>query len=322
MMKGWLTLLMVASHLTYVTPFHWKGGFNTYVNLTTFSGFMFCFGYVCRKAYIEKERVDTVERLWKGALRSLLAFYICGIGYYMRGTWKDWESVIFLQRLPGMTEFLFSFCLMHVMVLIFRKQLKRLSLGNGIAVSAISLAATAIFPFETIVSPIMGSIFGTSSWYSFPLMAYLCYFIAGSLLAEYQITFERWLLLLTGILTGMFFGFLGKNGTLPGRFPPTVWWVLGGSLFVYLYYCIFKLISQKGKEIKPLVFMGRHTLVFLIVSNLLLFALWNDLIDEKMWALISMNRWELRYSIYMLFSFSASWSVIKINERRKLIKKS
>lgn len=322
MMKGWLATLMVASHLTYVVPFDWKDGFNTYVNLTTFSGFMFCFGYVCWKAYMEKDQGDIAKRLGKGALKSLLAFYICGIGYYVRGTVQDWESVIFLQRLPGMTEFLFSFCLLYILILVFRRQLKKLSLGNGIVISVMSLAATAIFPFGIITDPIMGSIFGTTSWYSFPLMAYLGYFIMGSLLAKYQIVFDKWLFLLTCILTGAFCGFYRTNGNLPGRFPPTVWWIFGGSLFVYIYYCIFKLISQKGKEIKLLTFMGRHTLVFLVVSDLLLFVLWNHLVDEKIWEAVSMNRWGLRYVIYNVVTFVVSWSVIKINQRGRLIKKS
>ncbi len=322
MMKGWLAALMVASHLTYAVPFEWKDGFNTYVNLTTFSGFMFCFGYVCWKAYIEKDREDIAKRLGKGALKSLLAFYICGIGYYVRGTVQDWESVILLQRLPGMTEFLFSFSLMYILILIFRGQLKKLSLENGIGISVISLAAIVIFPFEIITDPVMGSIFGTTSYYSFPLMAYLVYFIMGSLLAKYQVVFEKCLFLLTCVSTGTFFYFCRRNGTLPGRFPPTVWWILGGSLFIYIYYCIFKLISQKGMEIKPLVFMGRHTLVFLVVSDLLLFILWNNLIDEKIWETISVNRWGLRYLVYIVISFIVSWSGIWVNERWQIYRRA
>ena len=93
MMKGCLTVLMVLSHLTYVVPFDGIGKFNAYVNLTTFSGFMFCFGYVCWKAYIENEREDVVRRLLKGACKSLCAFYICGLGYYMRGTMLEGGGV-------------------------------------------------------------------------------------------------------------------------------------------------------------------------------------------------------------------------------------
>lgn len=318
MMKGWLTTLMVLSHLTYADPFTWSHKFNIYVNLTTFSGFMFCFGYVCRKAYLEKEREDMAERLGKGAARSLLAFYVCGMGYYVRGTVQDLVSVLFLQRLPGMTEFLFSFCLMYIMILVFRRQLKELSWGRGILMCAVSLAVTAVFPFELISDPVMGSIFGTTAYYSFPLMAYLGYFIVGSLLAKYQMVFDKWLFLITCILTGTFFGFCGINGTLTGRFPPTVWWVWGGSLFVYLYFCVFKWISRRGKEIRLLVFIGKHTLVFLVVSNLLLFALWNQLIDETVWEMVSMNRLEFRYMIYIAVTFIVSWSVIKIKERRSM----
>ncbi|MDE6601441.1 MAG: hypothetical protein K2K90_04625, partial [Lachnospiraceae bacterium] len=315
MMKGWLTIFMVLSHLTYVVPFRWSHKFNIYVNLTSFSGFMFCFGYACWKAYIEKEREDVAKRLGKGAFKSLLAFYICGLGSYIRGTLQDWESVLFLQRLPGMTEFLFSFCLMYLMILIFRKQLKRLTWGNGAVISVISLAVTAAFPFDIVSDPIIGSIFGTASYYSFPLIAYLGYFIVGCLLAKYQIVFVKWLFLITCILTAAFFNFCRANGILPGRFPPTVWWICGGSLFIYFYFLIFKLVSQEGIDIKPLIFIGKHTLVFLVVSNMLLFILWNHLIDERLWETVSMNRWELRYMIFITITFIISWGVIKINEK-------
>lgn len=314
-MKGWLTILMVLSHLTYTFSIEWISKFNTYVNLTTFSGFLFCFGYVCWKAYIEKERENMAKRIGKGALKSLLAFYICGIGFYANGTVQNWERVIFLQIIPGMTEFLFSFCLMYIMVLIFRKRLKKLSWGNGIVISMISLAATAVFPFESITSPVMGSVFGTTAYCSFPLMAYLVYFITGILLAKYGIIFDKWLFLLTCSSTGTFFAFCRIQGTLPRRFPPTVWWVLGGNLFVYLYYCMFKLIAWKGKSIKPFVFIGKYTLVFLVVSNLLLFAQWNQLIDEEIWEVISANRWEVRYMVCVAITFIVSWVLIEVYER-------
>lgn len=320
MMKGWLTILMVLSHLTYVIPFSGVERFNAYVNLTTFSGFMFCFGYVCQNAYIESDREDVPKRLVKGASKSLFAFYICGLAAYMHGTWLDWGKVLFLQSIPGMTEFLFSFCLMYLMILIFRRPLKKMSLKNGIATSVISLIVTAIFPFEIISSPIMGSIVGTTTYYCFPLMAYLSYFLVGSLLAKYQIVFSRWLFILTCISTGTFSYYYRARGTLPGRFPPTVLWILGGSLFVYLYYCIFKLISLKGKEVKVFAFIGKHTLVFLVVSNLLIFSLWNNLIDETVWEIVSMNKWGFRYVIYIMIVSILSLCAIKINESRRLKK--
>ncbi|MCM1123044.1 MAG: hypothetical protein NC416_10705 [Eubacterium sp.] len=317
MMKGWLTVLMVLSHLTYVIPFDGIDKINSYVNLTTFSGFMFCFGYVCRSAYIESKRQNVDKRLIRGAFKSLLAFYICGIGFYMRGTALDWGKVLFLQVIPTLTEFLVSFSLMYIMILIFRKQLKELSWKSCILTVIASLIITAVFPFEMISSPVMGSIVGTTAYCSFPLLAYLSYFLIGSLLAKYQITWNSWLFITVCISTGIFFVFCKVNGRLPGRFPPTVLWVLGGSLFIYLYYCFFKLMSQKGKEVTPLIFIGKHTLVFLVVSNLLIFSVWNHLVAERIWETISMNRWGCRYMIYIIITFVLSWGVIRINEKRK-----
>ena len=81
---------------------------------------------------------------------------------------------------------------------------------------------------------------------------------------------------------------------------------------IYGYYCIFKLISRKGKKVKILVYVGKHTLVFLVVSNLLIFSLWNQLIDEEIWKTVSMNRWDCRYIIYAAITFMLSFIVINI----------
>ena len=54
-MKSILVILMMMAHVVQFFPCGKIAGvFSTYVNLTTFSGFMFTFGFVCYTAYIEK----------------------------------------------------------------------------------------------------------------------------------------------------------------------------------------------------------------------------------------------------------------------------
>ena len=116
MMKGFLALIMTISHFTGVSSYCINNSlvklFNVYTNLTTFSGFLFCFGYVCWNRYIDCEQVDG-RRLIKGFLKAIIAFYISGIAYVLLfdGTLLDAFSVIMLQKVPSVSEFLLGFIL-------------------------------------------------------------------------------------------------------------------------------------------------------------------------------------------------------------------
>lgn len=77
LMKSVLVVLMIFAHIVSFFP---KGEmaykFADFVNLTTFSGFMFTFGYVSYKAYIQKENRNLVKNFVMEHLKqSLLSIY-------------------------------------------------------------------------------------------------------------------------------------------------------------------------------------------------------------------------------------------------------
>ena len=49
------------------------------INLSTFSGFMFCFGYTNQIAYYQKEWKNSFGKMLKNVCRMLIAFYISGM---------------------------------------------------------------------------------------------------------------------------------------------------------------------------------------------------------------------------------------------------
>lgn len=56
-LKGILTVLMIVAHIfQFFSTNLLLDKFGKYVNLTTFSGFMFCFGYVCYIAYADSSK--------------------------------------------------------------------------------------------------------------------------------------------------------------------------------------------------------------------------------------------------------------------------
>src|SRR5437868_1945961 len=50
--------------------------FSGYINLVTFPGFLFCFGYACYVAYLQKENKEVRLKIFKTAIKILLAYYI------------------------------------------------------------------------------------------------------------------------------------------------------------------------------------------------------------------------------------------------------
>jgi fucose 4-O-acetylase-like acetyltransferase len=74
--KGILIILMILAHVIQFfgsnsTVLSWL---SVYVNLTTFSGFYFAFGYSSEIAYFSKEYSNVKKRMLITALKLLLAF--------------------------------------------------------------------------------------------------------------------------------------------------------------------------------------------------------------------------------------------------------
>ena len=69
-----------------------------------------------------------------------------------------------------------------------------------------------------------------------------------------------------------------KYNGLPGRFPPTALFIGGGALGVWIYHLLagalgkIKSVTIIGKPVEVLSFIGRNSLYYLLMSNLLIFA--------------------------------------------------
>ena len=113
--KGMLTVAMMLCHCI---QFFGKEEYGlqkilvNLINLSTFSGFMFCFGYTNQIAYYRKE---LEKQFWKNAenvCRMLIAFYISGIAYValVEGKifrWKFVAEVVMLKNIRAGRNFWF-----------------------------------------------------------------------------------------------------------------------------------------------------------------------------------------------------------------------
>jgi len=250
------------------------------INLITFSGFVFSFGYVSQLAYYAKPFRQAAPRMLRSALKMLIAFYISGsaLRLFIDGRPLEWDSirpVLLVQEMPGWSEFLLSFTYLLLVGLALFHPLRRLAEHKaiGFAVAALLLAATFI-PYGSVHGVWLGSLIGTREFASFPVLQYFPYYITGILFARHGIKGDWRVLIAAAAATGAFvWKWLALDGVLPERFPPSVWWIIGPALPIYGLYLLARLLERASLPLQPLEAMGRNVLWFLVMSNILIFAL-------------------------------------------------
>ena len=204
-MKGIVTILMIMAHVVQFYMIDHKGylGFSDYVNLTTFSAFMFCFGYVCNVAYFQKEDLPQ-KRIFIGAIKCLCAFYISAFGIELILHGKNFREilpVVWFSQVSGYSEFLLSFFYLYVVILLFGKQIKKIINNNRLFlfVLILSLLLTYI-PYKKITIVQLSPLIGTKLLPSFPILQYASYFLIGAFVSKYKIVFRRYYF---GLLWGL-----------------------------------------------------------------------------------------------------------------------
>jgi fucose 4-O-acetylase-like acetyltransferase len=282
--KGLLVLGMVYCHTLqfFSDPQVYPNGqpIIELINLITFSGFVFSFGYVSQLAYYSKTFRQAAPRLLSAALKALLAFYISGTAYrvFIDGkalAWSTIQPILLIQDMPGWSEFLVSFTYLMLLGLALFVPLQWMAARRslGFAAAGLMLACT-LAPYGSIHG-MLGPLIGTRDFASFPVLPYFPYYILGILFAKYRIVWD-WRVLTGAIAaTGLFLWKWLSAGAqaLPERFPPSVWWIVGPALLLYGYYMLARLMEKYPSPFKPIEAMGRNVLWYLVMSNILIFAL-------------------------------------------------
>ncbi|MGN0819339.1 MAG: acyltransferase family protein [Christensenellaceae bacterium] len=271
-MKGLLVLLMIFAHIIQF----FEGGalsdyFSVYVNLTTFSGFMFCLGYVFPIAYTDKP--DAERKMFYAFLKTLVAFYISGAAFMLiiekQLTFYNLINIVILRLIPMYSEFLLSLALVFAFGIFLFKPLKNLAKSpvRYFLITTVCLLMTAI-NYSAVTDGLLASVIGSSHFNNFPIVQYGFFFLMGFYLSERKIIFNLPLLIFSAVGSLVFLLFFLKYGEFPSRFPPSLSWIVGGSLSVYCYYLFFKLT----KISTPFSFIGKNSLIFLLVSNVAIFT--------------------------------------------------
>ncbi len=263
-----------------------------YINLTTFSGFMFTFGCSCWYAYFSRDFRTSAGRMLRTALKCLAAFWlssICYVGlveleYYDPGMIR---RILLLEKYGGWSEFLASFAgVMVVGLILFRL----FQMQNGyLTAGCLAIGALlTLIPYSKVTSTQAALFIGSTSCTTFPVLQYLFYFAAGVWFCRKKIVWDIRILAAVVVLTLPELIMYLVGGHLTNRFPPDMWFVAGAALFLYLYYLLAHVIADGMPNDLPgergsghriinciggfLQDTGANAIFYLLFSNLVIFA--------------------------------------------------
>ena len=292
--KTFLVLGMVFAHVVQIVQAPIDGftaGLSNVINLVSFSGFLFAFGWGTALS-ARSGRVRPVWERLQGPAKILLAFYLSGIGAVILTDGNGWSAarilgVVTLMDLPGHSEFLASF---------FVLSLAMVWLGRGLghvvrrpACLMACVAASAAFgclPFDGPDLPWLTIFVPAPDNTYFPLAPYAMWLFLGAFYADRTEPFGGIDLCLAASATYALLTVASITGSLPSRFPPSTVWVIGPALFLLLYRAASMAIVRRIAVPRLWTSPGRHVLIYLVASNLSLFAV------QNVWGPIARSPWE------------------------------
>lgn len=280
MLKTLLVIGMILGHCIQLigNPISITTAISTGVNLITFSGFLFCFGYAVSIAYLGKSKDYVKNKIIKNCFELLIAYYISGISYELFVT-KELSlikliRILILSDIPGYSEFLVAFFVLNLLTLIFFNQIVKILNSKKLIIIIIIISLVSTFiPYKYILINQLGLILGSTKFACFPILQYSSYYILGMYFQRNCIKFDKKYLILSVGCTSLFIVYGIINKGFPSRFPPSIFWVLGGLGILYIYYIFSEVISNKISKNNKLYFIGENTLYFLLISNIFLFIL-------------------------------------------------
>ncbi len=299
-MKAFLVIGMIIAHALQLlsTPRGVLWLFSVCVNLITFSGFLFCFGYVFYTAYLSRPAQQVTGKMMKTAWKTLMGYYVSAFAslvllssHFTHKPYSPSYQTVFdllcLIRIPWYSEFLLAFFLLTILTRLFFEPIKQLLEKRWalLTISAGCLLLAAWLPPDLRLGNAVGLLIGTSDDTVYPLVQYLPIFLAGLYFSKNRITWNRTAFCLSLLGSGLFVWYYVRVGSLPLRFPPSWYWLVGSYGVLYGYYLLANWLNQKEVIIPVLLTMGRHTLLYLLLSNIFLFALSDHIVVSPFAAL-------------------------------------
>ena len=251
-----------------------------YINVVTFSGFVFVFGYTGYMTYLSKSFKAIYMKLGINTMKMLFAFYLSGTAFrvlvdHRKLTAGVIRNIVLLKDIPGWSEFIISFALFLLLTLIFYYPLKKgVEYRIPYLVVTALLLLTTFIPYEHVPTKQLGLIVGSTLFASFPVVQYLPFFLIGIYFKRYGVRASLRTLLGGAALSSIGLVYMGMHAwQIPGRFPPTIYFLLLAAFPLMIYHAIGQLVEEKDWHWHGFALLGGNTMVYLLLSNMMIFAL-------------------------------------------------
>lgn len=276
-LKGILVIQMVLCHcIQFFGNESWpiQKQVCDYINLTTFPGFLFSFGFACNYAYFSKNWGKAVPRMIKTAVKMLLVFYLSSICYIAFVEYDYYDprvplQVVRLEKYAGWSEFLASFFAIMLIGAALFGVFRKINVWILSGIGVIGFALTYL-PYSRITNPWVALLVGSRHYITFPVLQYLFYFAAGVWLCKKGIEHWKWILSTAVFLSVPEFVHYFGTGELTSRFPPDGAFVFGASIVVFLYYMLSRKLSDMNVRILSVI--GEDSIFYLLLTNIIIFA--------------------------------------------------
>lgn len=275
--KGFLIIQMTLAH---VLAFYGNGDQLWYwvsqaVNLSTFGGFLFAFGWGAQIAWLPKDFKIAAPRMLKAALRLHVSFLVSAICYLTLIDGKPyepkmWFDILTFQDIPSYSQFLGSFTIATLLGILFFKFWKNMGPWIGLALGMVCALSTLIPTFHELIP--LAYFWSPISLGTFPFFQYAHYWIAGILLARYKLFDRKILGLIAVFASAPVLYYAIQEGTMPREYGPSIYWITGGYL-IHWIYLRSSLLLDRWNLAEWLSEMGSKALYFLLGTNFLIFAL-------------------------------------------------
>ena len=307
--KTMLVMGMVTAHVLQLLSRQmpgWTERFSEFINLVTFSGFLFAMGIglgLSRGG--DKplwQRLRPVLMLLGAAWLSALAFAL--LVDRLPLTTALLLDIVSFRRLFGWSEFLATFFMLYALIAVARPVL------IGIATNPYWLLVATVLCFGStwLVMdqgwPLTATLIGTTRFASFPLLPYLPWFLVGVALGRVGGRLSLWHWLAAVSATGWLVFALAQTGQWPGRFPPTILWIVGSALPILAYWFVASVVADRVSLPGWATLPGQHVLSYLLVSNLAIFA------ARNLWGRPVLDVWTwLAVAAVLLAAIGGAWAL-------------
>jgi hypothetical protein len=277
LLKTLLVVGMIGAHVIQLITFRAKPEaaiFAEYINLVTFSGFMFAFGIGIGLPKPPGKHWHLASRL-RPVLILLLAVYASSFAFAL---WVDRKplntelilDVVTMQRLFGWSEFLATFFVLSLVTLVARPALLAIGRTPWLLLVATMACLATTFVTTGAIFPLLPTVVGHTGFANFPLLPYLPWFLLGIWYGSHPV--RAWHFVPALVITGYLYWVTLQTGQFPNRFPPTILWIVGPAAILLAYLALCRLIASRVNIAAALLTPGRHVLSFLVLSNIAFFA--------------------------------------------------